>query len=256
MSECHPLSRISVVLSHPTHPGNIGAAARALATMGMSQLVIVRPRRYPDPEATAMSSNASGVLERALVCDSLDQALQGTTLAIAVSARPRLLSHPAMDAREAAAEAVARAGTDAVAFVFGNETAGLSNDEVLKCSRLAHIPADPGCRSLNLAAAVQVIAYECRMASLGSAGFAPPEVDHATHEEVERFFAHLERSLLCNGFLNPANPRRLIERLRRLFLRADLEQEEINILRGMLSAWENPRPRHRNKGAETGTGNS
>lgn len=243
MSESDPLSRIRVVLSHPTHPGNIGAAARALKTMGITQFCIVRPKRFPDPEATAMSKNAGDVLERAVMFDSLDQALHGTTLAVAVSARPRELSHPQLDVRAAAAEAVARARSGEVAFVFGNETAGLSNDEIMKCNRLATIPSDPGCRSLNLAAAVQVIAYECRMASLAHAGPEVQAADLATHEGMENFFAHLERRLLESGFLDPENPRRLMERLRRLFLRSNLEQEELNILRGILSAWDNPRPR-------------
>ena len=243
MSESDPLSRIRVVLSHPTHPGNIGAAARALKTMGITQLCIVRPKRFPDPEATAMSKNAGDVLERALVCASLDEALHGTTLAFAVSARPRELSHPQLDARTAAAEAVSRARSGEVAFVFGNETAGLANDEIMKCNRLATIPAHPDCRSLNLAAAVQVVAYECRMALLARAAPEEPVADLANHEGVENFFAHLERSLFESGFLDPENPRRLMERLRRLFLRSNLEQEELNILRGILSAWDNPRPR-------------
>jgi tRNA/rRNA methyltransferase len=245
MSQPDPLSRIRVVLSHPTHPGNIGAAARALKTMGMTQLCLVRPKRFPDPEATALSSNAADVLERALVCDTLDEALAGTTLAIAVSARPRVLAHPPLDARSAAAEAVAHARSGEVALVFGNETVGLSNDEVMKCRRLAFIPAHADSRSLNLAAAVQVMAYECRMASLGGLAPAKSAAELATHAEVEHFFAHLERSLYDSGFLDPENPRRLIERLRRLFLRADLEKEEVNILRGIIAAWENPRPRNR-----------
>ena len=243
MTQSDPLSRIRVVLSHPTHPGNIGAAARALKTMGMAQLCLVRPRRFPDPEATALSSNAADVLERALVCDTLDAALAGTTLAVAVSARPRVLAHPPLDARGAAADAVAHARAADVAFVFGNETVGLSNDEVLKCNRLAFIPAHADCRSLNLAAAVQVIAYECRMAALGGLAPVKSAAERATHAEVEHLFAHLERSLYDSGFLDPENPRRLMERLRRLLLRADLEKEEVNILRGMLAAWDNPRPR-------------
>jgi len=241
MSESDLLSRIRVVLSHPNHPGNIGAAARALKTMGLSRLYLVRPKRFVDPEARALSSNALDVLAGAVVCDSLDEALQGAKLAIAVSARSRVIAHAPLDARSAAAEAVSRAQTDEVAFVFGNETTGLSNDEVMKCNRLASIPSHPDYTSLNLAAAVQVITYECRMAQLGP---LPPAVrtgEPASHEDVENFYGHLERSLYASGFLHPKYPRRLMERLRRLYSRVALEKEEVSILRGILTAWEKPR---------------
>jgi len=242
MSRSDPSSRIRVVLSHPIHPGNIGAAARALKTMGLSRLYLVRPKCFPDPEARWLSANALDVLERAVVCDSLDEALAGTTLSIAVSARARVMAHAPIDARSAAAEAVARAQTDEVAFVFGNEIAGLANDEVMKCNRLASIPSHPDYTSLNLAAAVQVITYECRMAALGQPQPAAPAAELAAHEEVENFFEHLERNLYMSGFLHPKYPRRLMERLRRLFSRGPLEKEEVSILRGILAAWENPRP--------------
>ena len=126
--------------------------------------------------------------------------------------------------------------------MFGNETAGLANDEVMQCNRLACIPSHADYRSLNLAAAVQVIAYECRVAALAVTAPAGPAAQLASHEEAENFFAHLQRSLHASGFLDPENPRRLMQRLRRLFLRSNLEKEEIHILRGILSAWENPRP--------------
>ena len=240
MSRSDPFSRIRVVLSHPAHPGNIGAAARALKTMGLSRLYLVRPERFVDPEARARSSSALDVLARAVVCDSLDEALAGTTLSIAVSARSRVIGHEPLDARTAAAEAVAQARTDEVAFVFGNETTGLSNDEVMKCNRLATIPSHADYTSLNLAAAVQVLTYECRMAWLGPRVPAAPTGKLATHEEVENFFEHLERSLYASGFLDPDHPRRLKERLRRLFTRVQLEKEEVSILRGILTAWEAP----------------
>ncbi len=250
MSATSPLSRIRIVLSHPTHPGNIGAAARAMKTMGISRLTLVRPKRFPDPEARARSANALDVLERASVCPDLGEALRGTTLSFAVSARARELSHPPLDARSAAAEALGCAGGAEVAFVFGNETTGLSNEEVLMCNRLASIPASPDYSSLNLASAVQVIAYECRMAAIGAQP-APASVDApaaapAVHEDVENFFAHLEQSLHASGFLDPSNPRRLMERMRRLFQRVTLEAEEVSLLRGMLSAWDKPRVRGKN----------
>ncbi|HZF19760.1 MAG TPA: RNA methyltransferase [Burkholderiales bacterium] len=235
-----PLSRIRVVLSRPSHPGNIGAAARAMKTMGMARLFLVRPRRFPDPEARAMASGALDVLQSARVCDGLDEALAGTTFSVALSARPRELSHRPLDARAAAQELVAAARRDEVAIVFGNETVGLTNAEVLRCSRLARIPASEEYASLNLAQAVQVMAYEMRMAALEP---APPaaEPDAARHEDVEQLYAQLERSLYASGFLHPRSPRKLMDRLRRLFARARVEKVEVNILRGMLAAWDRPK---------------
>ena len=253
MTPSDPFSRIRVVLSHPVHPGNIGAAARALKTMGLSRLYLVRPKCFPDPEARWLSANALDVLERAVVCDSLDGALAGTTLSIAVTARPRVMAHAPTDARSAAAEALARARTDEVAFVFGNEIAGLANDEVMKCNRIASIPSHPDYTSLNLAAAVQVITYECRMAALGPRPPAAPAAELAAHEEVENFFEHLERNLYQSGFLQPKYPRRLMERLRRLFSRASLEKEEVSILRGILAAWEKPHTADSRKSSKPGS---
>ena len=243
MNEFGPLSRIRVVLAQPSHPGNMGAAARAMKTMGLRRLYLVRPRRVPDEQARAMSANAVDVLERAVICATLDEALAGTALQIAFSARPRELSHPALDARKAAAEAVACACSQEVALVFGNELAGLANEEVMRCSRLAFIPADPASSSLNLGAAVQVVAYEVRLAASAGSGAQPvPETELARHEDVENFYAHLERSLYASGFLHPQYPRRLMERLRRLFGRTRLEKDEINILRGMLTQWDSQKP--------------
>jgi tRNA/rRNA methyltransferase len=235
-----PLSRIRVVLVEPAHPGNIGAAARALKTMGLSRLVLVRPKSFPHREARALASKALEVLDGARVCATLEEALAGTALSVAMSARGRDLSHPMLDARAAAGEVAGCARDAEAAIVFGHETAGLSNEDVLKCSRLACIPADPGYSSLNLAQAVQVMAYEVRRAALDPAAARPPErsPDYATHEEIESFYAHLEASIVGSGFLDPNNPRRLMERLRRMFGRARLEREEVNILRGLLSAWD------------------
>lgn len=235
-----PLSRIRVVLSRPSHPGNIGAAARAMKTMGIAQLVLVRPRRFPDPEARAMASGAVGILQSARVCANLDEALAGTVFSVALSARPRELSHQALDARVAAREIVEAAQAGEVAIVFGNETVGLSNAEVMRCSRLARIPASEEYASLNLAQAVQVMAYEARMAALAPAA-GSPKSDPAPHEDIERLHAQLERSLRASGFLHPRQPRKLMERLRRLFAKARLEKVEVNILRGMLAAWDRPR---------------
>ncbi len=234
------LERIRVVLDHPSHPGNIGSAARAMKTMGLTRLVLVAPRRMPDEEAKALATGAVDVLEAARVFGSLREALQGTVLALAFSARRRQLSHAPLGIREAAIEAARTAGRDEVALVFGNEKAGLSNNDVLLCNRLVHIPSDPGYNSLNLAAAVQVAAYEIRMAMLQSelpAGSCEP----ATLDDLEQLYAHLERSLKATGFLDPGKPKRLMERLRRLFARAGLEREEVAILRGMLTAFDQTR---------------
>jgi tRNA/rRNA methyltransferase len=231
------LARIRVVLHRPSHPGNVGAAARALKTMGLSRLVLVAPRRAPGEEARALAAGAIDVLEGARVCATLEEALQGVALAIAFSARSRELSHRQLDVRSAAVEAVESAGRGEVALVFGNETAGLSNQDVMLCNRLAHILTDAGNRSLNLAAAVQVAAYEARMAAIGPAK-PQREVELAPLEDVEQLYEHFERSLRVTGFLDPGKPKRLMERLRRLFSRARLEREEVSILRGVLSAFE------------------
>jgi tRNA/rRNA methyltransferase len=226
------LLRVRVVLVRPSHPGNIGAAARAMKTMGLARLVLVRPKRFPHAEARAMATGARDVLDSAQVCNTLPDALEGTVLSVALSARARELSHPPLDAREAARVIALAAQRDEVALVFGNETVGLSNREVMQCSRIARIPSDPRYASLNLAQAVQVMAYEVRMAALAP-GAPPPEIEYATHDEIERFYVHLERSLTASGRLDPRDPRKLMDRLRRLFAKARLEKVEINILRGL-----------------------
>lgn len=234
------LARIRVVLSQPSHPGNIGAAARAMKTMGLSRLVLVNPRTFPDAQADAMAAGATDVLVRAEAVSSLSAALNGTVLAMAMTARRRELAVPALWARDGAAELVAMAVKGEVALVFGNETSGLSNEELALCRRWAMIPANAGFSSLNLAAAVQVMCYELRLAALDPG--QPPAISGAgqlaSHEEVEGLIAHIERAALCSGFLDPASPKRLIPRLRRMFSRAAPEKEEVNILRGLFAALE------------------
>ncbi len=229
------LHNIRVVLSHTSHPGNIGAAARAMKTMGLSRLCLVNPRRFPDAAADAMASGATDVLANATVCASLDEALQGAVLVVGLTARKRDLSHAMLALREAAPQILARAGEAPVALVFGTEMSGLSNAELEKCQMLITIPVNPEYGSLNLAAAVQVVAYELRSCELpvlqAAKGFPP-----ATFEEVDQFYEHLERTLIEIGFLDPKHPKRLMTRLRRLFSRAALEKEEVNILRGVLKA--------------------
>jgi len=243
------LRRVRVVLSHTSHPGNIGAAARAMKTMGLSRLVLVNPKIFPDPQAEAMACGAVDVLAGAQICTSLAEALQGTVFAMAMTARRRELATEPLWARAGAAELAGIALQDEVALVFGNETAGLSNEELAQCGRWALIPANPEYSSLNLAAAVQLMSYELRQALRGVsptptiAGAGAP----ATHEDVAGLMAHLEASAINSGFLDPERPGRLMLRLRRLFSRAGLEKEEVNILRGLLASFERPtRKQHRN----------
>lgn len=233
----HTLKNIRVVLCRTSHPGNIGSAARAMKTMGLSRLYLVRPKKFPHEDTYAMASGATDVLENIQLCDTLEQALAGCTLAIGLTARKRELSHAAITPREAAAEALQIAATGEVALVFGGETNGLSNEELIRCQKLAHIPANPEYSSLNLAAAVQVLAYELRMTAETVAPVKPRRMELATHDEIEGFYQHLEQKLIETEFLDPAQPKRLMSRLRRLFTRAVLQKEEVNILRGMLNTF-------------------
>ena len=235
MNATEDFKNIRIVLCGTTHPGNIGSAARAMRTMGLTQLVLVNPERFPDPQAGWMASHATGVLESATICTTLDEALQGVGFAIACTARVRELSLPLLDARQAAGELLRAAAGAPVALVFGNETYGLSNDEVGRCHRVAGIPADSAYSSLNLAAAVQVFCYELRMAAGAGLGAEKPRA-LAAHDDVERFYASLEQSLVETGFIDPDYPKKLMPRMRRLFNRAVLEVEEVNILRGILKA--------------------
>ena len=233
----------AIVLARPSHPGNIGAAARALKTMGFAELRLVAPRTFPAPEAVAMASGALDVLENAGVHDTLESALADVTYAVGFSARPRDLSHPVRTLREAAPDILARAQAGRVALVFGNETYGLSNEELARCQAFVSIPSNPVYGSLNLAAAVQVACYELATCEARFAAPAQPDRHPATVEEVEGFHAHLERAMVASGFLDPAQPKRLMERMRRLFARSGLEREEVAFLRGMLASFEKPRRR-------------
>jgi tRNA/rRNA methyltransferase len=246
MAVTDPLENIRVVLCETSHPGNIGAAARAMKTMGLTELHLVAPQRFPDPQAQRRAARAADVLEKAGVHATLDEALRGVAFAVACSARTREMAVPAATARAAAARAIEVARSQAVALVFGNEAYGLTTEQVNKCGLLAAIPADPEYSSLNLGAAVQVFAYELRMASETPPAPAP-ERDLASHEEVEGFYGHLETALAATGFFDPEHPKKLMPRVRRLFARAGLERDEVNILRGILKALaraKNPPERH------------
>lgn len=238
MNSPSPLDRIRIVLSHPSHPGNIGAAARAMKTMGLFHLVLVNPKSFPDSEATARAAAAADVLENARVCSSLADALTGTTLAFAVTARRRDLATALRWPRQAAAEMVAGTALGDVALVFGHETSGLSNEEVALCHAPVSIPSNPACSSLNLGAAVQVLCYELRQAAEEPGEPPSGALTPASFEEVEGFISHLEGAMIRSGFLDPEKPKRLMQRMRRLFARTRLEKEEVAILRGVLSALE------------------
>jgi tRNA (cytidine32/uridine32-2'-O)-methyltransferase len=232
------LKNVRIVLVETTHPGNIGAAARAMKNMGLTRLFLVKPHRYPGHEATARAAGADDVLAQAQVCDSLDQALAGCGLVFGASARSRSIPWPQLDPRQAAARAVVSGATGEVAFVFGREHAGLSNLELDRCNYLVTIPTSPEFSSLNVAAAVQVLSYELRVAGLEALPAAAPGEPLASAEERERFYHHLEQVLLDLEFLNPDNPKHLMRRLRRLFNRVELDCNEVNILRGILTAVE------------------
>lgn len=230
--------RLRFVLVETSRSGNVGAAARAMKTMGFSELILVNPR-YPDvlenEEAVAFASGAQDVLQKARIVGSLDEALQGCNFAAALSARLREFSPPILSPR-AVAIRLCQADNLNAALVFGNERFGLSNEDVAKCNVLINIPANPDYSSLNLAQALQVLAYECRMAAIEgetSSSVIGFQGDAAGLEQVEGMYAHLEQALIAIDFLDPENPKKLVPRLRRLFARTQLEVEEVNILRGI-----------------------
>lgn len=225
---------IRIVLCRPTHPGNIGASARAMKTMGLSRLYLVSPKHFPHPEATARASGAEDVLEKSVVCETLDDALIGAQLMVAVTARPRDLSHEVHDPRGAARILLDEAVRSEVALVFGTEMSGLTTEEIGKCQVISTIPANPAYSSLNLASAVQVMAYELKMTLPEEMKPSGKALDLATFEEIEHFYQHLEKTLVKIGFLDPEEPKRLMQRMRRLFARSRLEKTEVNILRGIL----------------------
>jgi tRNA/rRNA methyltransferase len=232
------LRRTRIVLSRPSHPGNVGSAARAMKTMGFADLRLVAPRRKPGATARSLAAGADDVLERARIVASLDEALRGTVLAAGFSARRRDLSHRALALREAAPEILAAARSGPVALVFGNETSGLSNEELGRCQLVVHIPSNARYGSLNLAAAVQVACYELACTSRAFVPEVTAPREPATAEDIAALFVHWEGAMQKSGYLDPAHPGRLMERLRRLLARATPERSEVKLLRGMLAAFE------------------
>ena len=240
-----PDMSIRIVLVGTTHPGNIGAVARGMKNMGLSDLALVTPRYFPHDEATARASGAHDLLDNALVFDTLEEAIADCVYVAAASARSRSIDWPCLDCRDAAARLIEESAGGRVAAVFGPEKTGLSNADLDHCDTLLSIPTDPDFNSLNLAMAVQVLSYEIRVARTGKqlrvARTGKPaeyEADAplATSEELEHFYDHLEQVLTDVRFLDPDNPRHLMRRLRRLFIRARPDKNELNILRGVLTA--------------------
>jgi len=241
------LERIRIVLIGTSHPGNIGATARAMHNMALSDLALVAPRCEPiTADSVSRASGADHLVHGARVVDTLEEAVADCTLVVGASARSRTLPWPMLSPRELGDRLPQElADPDArVALVFGREDSGLTNAELQRCHAHVHIPTNPDFSSLNLAAAVQVLAYECRQAWLAGEPAAPVEPDQAlaTHAELEHYFAHLERTLVAIGFHDPATPRQLMARLRRFTLRARPERIELNILRGILSDTEKLAP--------------
>jgi len=231
------LANIRIILVGTTHPGNIGAAARAMKVMGLSKLYLVKPKTFPHLDALVRAAGAEDVLDKAIVVDSLATALGDCSLVIGTSARKRALPIEILGPRQAAAKALSEVSSNNVAFVFGRERTGLTNDELLTCHYHLNIPTVASYSSLNLAASVQVIAYELYLATTNFSTPKKMQYDElATANDMGLFYEHLQQTLIAIDFLDPTNPRHLMDRLRRLFNRARLEKIEINILRGILAA--------------------
>lgn len=236
------LKNIRVVLVQPSHGGNIGGCARAMKNMGLSRLVLVAPEEFPGEEANARAAGATDVLAQAKVYATLDEAIADCHLVIGSSARERRIAWPMLTPHSAAHKLVAAATGQNVAVLFGRERTGLTNEELDRCQFLVNIPADPEFSSLNLACAVQVIAYEIRRATETNDVAVPASVADmlgeplATSAEIQRFYQHLDQVMVTSGFLDPKNPRLLSRRVMRLFNRIEMTSNEVNILRGILSA--------------------
>lgn len=229
---------IRIVLVGTTHPGNIGAVARAMKNMGLRELVLVNPRYFPHDEATSRASGAQDILQNARRVDTLEEAIADCVFVAAASARSRTIGWPCLDVRDAAARLLQENAAGDVAAVFGPEKTGLSNTDLDRCHALLTIPSDPDFSSLNLAMAVQVLTYEIRAWQSETKAEYEPDAPLATSDDMEHFYVHLEQVLTKTGFLDPENPRHLMRRLRRLFIRARPDQNEVNILRGIMTAVE------------------
>ena len=228
---------IRIILVGTTHPGNIGAVARAMKNMGQHDLMLVNPRYFPHEDATARASGAYDILDNTRVVSTLDEAISDCIYVAGASARSRTIGWPSMMPRECAARLHGESSAGTVAAVFGPEKSGLTNDDLDRCHTLLTIPTDPGFSSLNLAMAVQILTYELRLIAMDDP--EPEKVTEAplaTGDELQYFYTHLEQVLSVSGYLDPENPRLLMRRLRRLFGRAEPDKNEINILRGILAS--------------------
>lgn len=246
------LQSIRIILVGTTDQRNIGSAARAMKTMGLSQLYLVHPKETPGSAATALASGASDVLAQAVQTETLEEALQGCQLVIGTSSRSRTLDWPHLTPRQAAHQAMNELEAipqEQVAVVFGREATGLTNDELQLCHYHVEIPTNPDYASLNLAMAVQLIAYEMRIASLDKKAekqeLVQPQALHQetsevypSHEQMEGFYHHLERSIQTSGFLKLQHPGKVMQKLRRLYTKARPNANELNILRGILSSYD------------------
>lgn len=236
------LQNIRIVLVETSHTGNMGSVARAMKTMGLSNLYLVNPLLKPDSQAISLAAGASDLIGAATIVDTLDEAISGCSLVVGTSARSRSLPWPMLDARECGIKSVEEGQQAPVALVFGRERVGLTNDELQKCHYHVAIPANPDYSSLNLAMAVQIIAYEVRMAWLATeqspASTQSEESPYPLVDDLERFYQHMEGMMLESGFIRQGNPSQVMSKLRRLFTRARPERDELNILRGMLSSFQ------------------
>ena len=240
MNKSSLTDRIKIVLIDTSHPGNIGAAARSMKTMQLFRLALVTPHDYPSAEATSRASGADDLLANAQVCETVEEAIADCQLVLGTSARLRSLKWPQLDPREAAGRIYAESGESSIAILFGRERTGLTNEELALCHFLVNIPANPEYSSLNIAAAVQIITYELMMQGLTTNGEASggEELGEMPVEqaEMERLYDHFETALVDLDFLDPDNPKHLMLRLRRLFNRVRMTRNEVNIMRGILTA--------------------
>jgi len=246
------LDNIRIVLVNTSHPGNIGGVARAMKNMGLSRLYLVAPRQYPDEQATWRAASATDLLEGAVVTETLEQAIGDCQFVVGTSARERRIPWPLLDPRDSAEKIGPISTRQQVAILFGREDRGLTNDELKLCNLHLNIPTSEDYSSLNLAMAVQIICYELRLCLVAGAD-ATSEVDEwdapfSTQENMQRFYTHLEQALIDIDFLDPAAPRQLMTRLRRLYSRVRLDEMELNILRGILTETQKWVHRARDKG--------
>ena len=230
------LENIRIILVNTSHTGNIGSTARAMKTMGLSQLVLVDPVSPPDGKSSALAAGAGDVLANAKTVSTLEEAVADCGLVVGTSARSRTLSWPMLEPRECGEKLISEVSKYPVALVFGRENNGLTNEELQQCHFHVCIPANPEYSSLNLAAAVQTLCYEIRMAFLNETRVPETEAEYPLSEDLERFYSHLEQTLLKTNFIIPQHPGMVMTKLRRLYNRARPESQELNILRGILAS--------------------